>query len=90
MGLHSNIVWDLNMSVNLSKPPKKRIIKNKIFVIIFIIYISSLYILDYIYSGMIPMYIIIPLGIIGIVMMANGLSRYIDYEKSKYKKINNK
>ncbi len=30
------------------------------------------------------MYIIIPLAIIGIIVMMDGLSRYAEYEKSKY------
>jgi len=73
------------MPVNLSKPPKKRIIKNKIFIIILILYISFTYTLNYIYPRM-TLYIIITLGIIGFILMMDGLSRYIDYEKSKYKK----
>ncbi len=71
--------------VNLSGSSKKRIIPNKIFLIIFVIYISSIYILNYIYPRMMmTLYIIIPLAIIGFIVIMNGLSRYAEYEKNKY------
>ena len=72
------------MSGNLSRSGKKRIIPNKIFLIILATEISSVYILNYVYSGMIPLDITIILGIIGFIVIMNGFSRYAEYEKSKY------
>ena len=76
----------INMTINLSKPGKKRIITNKIFLIIFIIYISSVYI-DvelHISQNDDELYIITPMAIMGFIVTMDGLSRYADYEKGKH------
>ena len=86
MGLNFSTRAFINITINLSKPGKKRIITNKIFLIIFIIYISSVYI-DvelHISQNDDELYIITPMAIMGFIVTMDGLSRYADYEKSKH------
>ena len=68
------------MPVNISKPDKKRIIPNKIYLIILAIYILSGYILNY-YSEIMPLYLTIVFGVIGFIVVLDGLDRYAEYEK---------
>ena len=68
--------------INLSKPIKKRKISNKVFLSIFIPYVVALNIYQHIFTYN-PIYLTVILGIIGFIMLVDGIDRYLDYIRIK-------
>ncbi len=71
--------------INLSKPIKKRKVSNEIFLLIFIPYVIILNVYEHIFTN-IPVYFTVILGIIGFVMLIDGIDRYLDYIRMKWQK----
>ena len=73
--------------INLSKPIKKRKISNEAFLSIFIPYVVALNIYQHIFTY-IPVYLTVILGIIGFIMLVDGIDRYLGYIRIKWQNNN--